>query len=163
MKLSTHNVSGAAVALIIFMNMVYGHDTYSILLKIFISLILSAIVNSSIDFLYGHVGGRRTPWTHSVIGASILSLIISIAMIIVLEFIGITLRSYIYIVISIANFSIAILHIGLDALTAGGVYLLWPFSSKRYSLLKASYNDRVLNSLISLISIAIIMYVLVVR
>ncbi len=160
MKLSTHNLSGTAIAFLIFMRMFHDSNIYLIFIKIFGSIILSAIINSSIDFLFGHRGCRRTPWTHSVIGASILSLAISIAIIIFLEILGISLQLYTCIVVSIASFSIAIIHIVLDMLTAGGVYLLWPFNSKRYSLLRVSYDNKPLNFFISLISIAIIVYTL---
>jgi len=161
MKLSTHNISGTAIAFTILMKIIGRNSLSNTLTMFFTALILSIIINTAIDFLYGHRGGRRTPWTHSIIGATIISIAISIAITIAIESIGIGLEPETHLVITTTCFSIALLHIALDMLTAGGVYLLWPFNKKRYSLLKIPYNDKTINILITLLSTTIILYLLI--
>lgn len=125
-----------------------------------LSLYLSTAINWAIDSIAGHKGFRRTPYTHSVFGASSISIIVitPILMLIYLYFSNILVK--LITPLTLTSIAIGYTHLLLDILTVDGVYLFWPISRKRISLLKVRYDNFVANTLITLVSIIIILGVL---
>lgn len=126
-----------------------------------LSIYLSTAINWAIDSVAGHKGFKRTPYTHSVLGASTISIIVIMP---VLFFIySYSLKNILTkLITSLTLISIVIgyTHLLLDLFTVDGVYLFWPLSRKKISLLKVRYDNFIANTLITLVSITIIVGVL---
>ena len=120
---------------------------------------LGSLVNYIIDAI-GHRGPRRTPATHSILGASLLSLALLSPLI------------ALYIIFSIPALSLglvlgvwvaALSHILFDSLTASGTYPLYPWIRKRFRLARARYDDPVANVLVAGASILTLIWVIYAR
>ncbi|MEM1896804.1 MAG: metal-dependent hydrolase [Ignisphaera sp.] len=153
MKRRTHNIFSFAIALWI---STYLHIIDSLIYAISISLFFAIALNWLIDSLAGHKGMRRTPYTHSPIGVLMLSLLLVASMAIVLRTIGSNMSLHEFLDLLLLAYIVGVSHLFLDMLTADGVYLIWPFGNTKISLLKARYDNRLLNNFVQFLSIVII-------
>ncbi|MCC6016084.1 MAG: metal-dependent hydrolase [Desulfurococcaceae archaeon] len=150
MRRRTHNLFSFAISFAAYSSLLKLELFYSAI----ISLYLSTVVNYVIDTLGGHKGFRRAPYMHSILGSTAISIIASIPVIAIATHIIASVELWIELVaIAIV---VGLSHIFLDMFTADGIYALWPFTKTRVSLLKARYDNPILNMFTVLISITII-------
>ena len=116
--------------------------------------ILGALVNHSIDAV-GHRGPRRTPFTHSLLGASLLA----IAFLAPLIAVRITLSlPVISVGLALGVWIAALSHILLDSMTVAGTYPLYPWKRKRFRIAKLRYDDPAANVLIAGASVMVLVW-----
>jgi len=155
LKISTHVLVGFCVAssASLALGLSYMHMVFS--------GALSAVMNWAIDKL-GHKGFRRSPFMHSPFGLTILCVVLFISLYVALELIGLNCGSFL-----IATFFPTYLgvlsHLLLDAFTANGIYLRYPISKKRTSVLKARYDNPWLNALAIITFLTLFVFVLGLR
>uniref|UniRef100_A0A7C4NK18 Metal-dependent hydrolase n=1 Tax=Ignisphaera aggregans TaxID=334771 RepID=A0A7C4NK18_9CREN len=155
----THNLFSFAISLSISLNLLNLDIFYATIVSIYLSI----SINQVTDSVLGHKGFKRTPYTHSIFGSTMISVIMAVPM---------TFLVYLYFPNALINIAIPLVlisiavgytHLLLDILTADGVYLLWPLSKKKISLLKVRYDNSTINILITFISIMIIAWILFTR
>lgn len=155
MKRKTHNIFGFAIAFWLSTKILDIEVFYIFML----SLYLSMAINWSIDSIAGHRGGRRTPYTHSLLGSVIMSMAMIIPIISIKYLYEINISIELLANISIIAIAIGLAHLALDMFTADGIYILWPISKLKLSISKARYDDPILNFLAVFISIMILLSV----
>jgi len=128
-----------------------------LVLVVLLALIATLFTNWFIDSVAGHRGPRRTPYTHSILGASAISLLLTLSTYTVTVLlnlaIDVTLLKNIFILALVSSLS----HLLLDAFTADGVALLWPFKKRRVSLTSLHYDNPLLNGVAIGVGIALVL------
>jgi len=152
MKRVTHNVFSFATNLWILRMLGLGDIACATLVSVSISI----IVNWVIDSLAGHKGRRRTPYTHSLTGAFIITLLFTIATHFTLQLLGINNPAHITLVTAVLVLLTSLTHLLLDSFTADGVELLWPFKRGRISLSNRRYDDPSLNALFIVLAVILV-------
>lgn len=152
LRMRTHNVFGFAVSLLP-IRMWLREDLPT---AVFTSILFTASINWFIDFVAGHRGGRRTPYTHSLITSTFIAAVIAILYIYALHILGVAAPLQ---QVFAASISVAVSHMMLDAMSRDGIYPLWPFTKKRLSILHIRYDNSVANTLFIVISVVIIVLV----
>ncbi|HID41810.1 MAG TPA: metal-dependent hydrolase [Pyrodictium sp.] len=153
MKLRTHVITGFSLA--VSTALYTGFDATGA----FMLGVLGGVVNIVID-LPGHKYRRRTPWSHSFLGASLIALVVyTIIYILALMepssvdiVAGNELASYISVLA--ASWS----HLLLDMVTEGGIFPWWPFRRSRLRLAMLNYDDPMANSIAILASVALLLH-----
>lgn len=153
MKRRTHNVFSFAVALWL---SAYLRTSDSLIYSVALSLFFSIALNWLIDSVAGHKGMRRTPYTHSPIGVFVFSLLLVVSVATISYIFGVLVSISMLLELLFFAYMIGVSHLFLDMLTADGIYILWPFTSNRLSLLKARYDNKPLNNFIQLVSLVAI-------
>ncbi len=110
---------------------------------------LGGFLNYIID-AYGHRGAFRSPFTHSVIGVTIMCASLGVAIYAILS---LTLNYVPSISILEGLLFSGYSHLLLDSLTRFGIYPLYPFSRKRFSIACISYDDPLINRVLIAASI----------
>jgi membrane-bound metal-dependent hydrolase YbcI (DUF457 family) len=152
MKRVTHNVFSFATNLWILRMLEVGDIACATLVSVSISI----IVNWVIDSLAGHKGHRRTPYTHSLTGAFIITLLLTIATHLMLQLLGIHSLAHITLVTAVLVLLTSLTHLLLDTFTVDGVELLWPFRYGRISLSNRRYDDPSLNTLFIVLAVILV-------
>lgn len=153
LKSKTHNVFGFAIALLLSLRLLKINIVYGV----FLSLYFSLIINWAIDYVAGHKGLRRTPYTHSITGTTLISTLSLTPVLVMLQIYGVQSDIWIVLRLLLLSLPVGLSHLLLDMLTADGVYLLWPASRSRIALLRARYDDPLLNTFVSIVSIVIVL------
>lgn len=128
-----------------------------------VSVYLSISINWASDSVLGHKGFKRTPYTHSMFGSTMISIIMAMPMILLIYLYFPNALTNIAVPLALTSIAVGYTHLLLDILTADGVYLFWPLSKKKISLLKVRYDNYITNLLTTFISIMIIAWVLFTR
>lgn len=156
MREGVHNVFGFATGL--WISSLFSVSN-SLVFSALIVIVMAIVVNWFIDRFGGHKAYRRTPYTHSLFGVSILSFATASTIYLVFTVIGLKPDVSLPFAekIFILAFFIGLSHLLLDSFTADGTQLLWPFSKKRIALTRRRYDDPLLNGLASLFSFALVL------
>jgi len=122
-------------------------------ISVFLGLV-GAFLNILID-TFGHRGLRRDPYTHSLLGVTILSCSIAVIAALSLElYIGYKMD---FLATLLAILLSGYIHLFLDMLTSTGIYPIWPWSRKTFSLASIRYDDPLTNKFFSTLFILLIL------
>ena len=152
MKRSTHNVFSLALCLWVSKLL----HIEPVIISVLLSLMLTVFINWFIDSVAGHKGFRRTPHTHSILGALIISLLLSLGIYAITLLLGILMSMALLTKLIALALTSAFSHLLLDIFTANGIALLWPFKKRRFLIIGMRYDDPMLNAIIISLSILII-------
>lgn len=150
--MKTHNLFGFSVALWLSLKMLELEILYSVVLSAY----LSTAVNTMIDRVGGHRGFRRTPYTHSILGSALVSVVVAVPLILFIFALGIPRGEGMVQGILALSLVAGFAHLFLDMLTVDGVPLVWPLSVRRYRLARVRYDSVLANGLIIAASLAIV-------